>query len=79
MCRESSKPSVALSSRFAVGDEVFSRFPDFFRARDGSRMPRYIVVAESEVALKPKSIDHVHAAALPYAGLSGVAISRRRC
>jgi NADPH:quinone reductase-like Zn-dependent oxidoreductase len=53
-------------SRLAVGDEVFSR-PDI--SRDGA-YAEYIVVAESEVALKPKSIDHVHAAALPLAGLT---------
>jgi len=53
-------------ARFKVGDEVFSR-PDV--ARDGA-YAEYIVVRESEVALKPKSIDHVHAAALPLAGLT---------
>ncbi len=53
-------------SRFAVGDEVFSR-PDL--SRDGA-YAEYIVIRESEVALKPKSIDHVHAAALPFAGLT---------
>ena len=53
-------------SRLAVGDEVFSR-PD--NSRDGA-YAEYIVVAEFEVARKPKSIDHVHAAALPYAGLT---------
>ena len=53
-------------NRLAVGDEVFSH-PDV--SRDGA-YAEYIVVAESEVARKPKSIDHVHAAALPYAGLT---------
>jgi NADPH:quinone reductase-like Zn-dependent oxidoreductase len=53
-------------SRLAGGDEVFSR-PDI--SRDGA-YAEYIVVAGSEVALKPKSIDHVHAAALPLAGLT---------
>ena len=53
-------------SRFAAGDEVFSR-PDV--SRDGA-YAEYIVIRESEVALKPKSIDHVHAAALPFAGLT---------
>ena len=53
-------------SRFAAGDEVFAH-PDI--SRDGA-YAEYIVVAESEVARKPKSIDHVHAAALPYAGLT---------
>ena len=49
-----------------VGDEVFSR-PDI--ARDGA-YAEYLVIKESEVALKPKSIDHIHAAALPLAGLT---------
>jgi NADPH:quinone reductase-like Zn-dependent oxidoreductase len=54
------------TSRLRVGDEVYSR-PDV--ARDGS-YAEYIVVKESEVALKPKSIDHVHAAAVPLAALT---------
>jgi NADPH:quinone reductase-like Zn-dependent oxidoreductase len=53
-------------SRLKVGDEVFSR-PDI--SRDGA-YAEFIVVKESEVALKPKSIDHIHAAALPLAGLT---------
>lgn len=52
--------------RLKVGDEVFSR-PDI--ARDGA-YAEFIVIKESEVALKPKTIDHVHAAALPLAGLT---------
>jgi len=52
--------------RFRVGDEVFSR-PDI--ARDGA-YAEFIIIKESEVALKPKSIDHIHAAALPLAGLT---------
>jgi NADPH:quinone reductase-like Zn-dependent oxidoreductase len=51
---------------FKVGDEVFSR-PDI--ARDGA-YAEFIVIKESEVALKPKSVDHLHAAALPLAGLT---------
>ena len=53
-------------TRFKVGDEVFSR-PDI--SRDGA-YAEYIVIRESEVALKPKSINHLHAAALPLAGLT---------
>ncbi len=49
-----------------VGDEVFSR-PDIFR--DGA-YAEFMVIKESELALKPKSIDHIHAAALPLAGLT---------
>ncbi len=53
-------------TRFKVGDEVFSR-PDI--SRDGA-YAEFIVVRESELALKPKNIDHIHAAALPLAGLT---------
>ncbi len=53
-------------ARLKVGDEVYSR-PDI--ARDGA-YAEYIVVKESEVALKPKSIDHIHAAAIPLAALT---------
>ena len=53
-------------TRFKVGDEVFSR-PDI--ERDGA-YAEFIVIRETEVALKPKSVDHVHAAALPLAGLT---------
>jgi NADPH:quinone reductase-like Zn-dependent oxidoreductase len=53
-------------TRLKVGDEVFSR-PDI--SRDGA-YAEFIVIKESEVALKPKSIDHIHAAALPLAGLT---------
>jgi NADPH:quinone reductase-like Zn-dependent oxidoreductase len=52
--------------RLKAGDEVFSR-PDI--SRDGA-YAEFIVIKESEVALKPHSIDHVHAAALPLAGLT---------
>ncbi len=54
-------------TRLKIGDEVFSR-PDI--SRDGA-YAEFIVVKEAEVALKPKSIDHLHAAALPLAGLTG--------
>jgi NADPH:quinone reductase-like Zn-dependent oxidoreductase len=53
-------------SRFKVGDEVFSR-PDI--QRDGA-YAEYILVRESEVAFKPKSLDHVQAAAIPLAALT---------
>ncbi len=52
--------------RMKVGDEVYSR-PDI--SRNGA-YAEYIVVRESEVALKPKSIDHIHAAAIPLAALT---------
>ncbi len=54
------------AARLKVGDEVFSR-PDI--ARDGA-YAEFIVIREAEVALRPKSIDHVHAAALPLGGLT---------
>ena len=53
-------------TRLKVGDEVYSR-PDI--SRDGA-YAEFIVVKESELALKPRSIDHLHAAALPLAGLT---------
>src|ERR1700734_1990775 len=53
------------AKRLKVGDEVYSR-PDI--SRDGS-YAEYIAVRESEVALKPKSVDHVTAAAIPLAAL----------
>jgi NADPH:quinone reductase-like Zn-dependent oxidoreductase len=52
--------------RLKVGDEVYSR-PDI--SRDGS-YAEYMVVRESETALKPKSIDHVQAAAIPLTSLT---------
>ena len=53
-------------SRFKKGDEVYSE-PD--ASRDGAYAD-YIVVRESEVALKPKSLHHVRAAAVPLATLT---------
>ena len=54
------------TSRLKTGDEVFSR-PDLLR--DGA-YAEFIVIKESEVARKPRTLDHVHAAALPLAGLA---------
>ncbi len=53
-------------TRLKTGDEVYSR-PDI--ARDGA-YAEYIVVREAEVALKPKTVDHIHAAAIPLAALT---------
>ena len=53
-------------SQFKKGDEIFSK-PD--TSRDGA-YAEYVVVRESEVALKPKSLHHVYAAAAPLAGLT---------
>jgi len=56
-------PSV---SRFKKGDEVYS-LPD--HTRNGA-YAEYIVVRESEVALKPNALHHVRAAAVPLATLT---------
>jgi NADPH:quinone reductase-like Zn-dependent oxidoreductase len=51
---------------FSVGDEVYSmvRFPG--EVLGNSRAyAEYVTVSASEVAIKPKGIDHVHAAAAP--------------
>jgi NADPH:quinone reductase-like Zn-dependent oxidoreductase len=53
-------------SRFKIGDEVYS-VPD--PTRDGAYAD-YIVVRESELALKPRSLDHIRAAAVPLAALT---------
>jgi NADPH:quinone reductase-like Zn-dependent oxidoreductase len=54
------------AGRFHKGDEVYSR-PDL--ARDGA-YAEYIVAKEAEVARKPKSLDHIQAAAVPLACLT---------
>jgi NADPH:quinone reductase-like Zn-dependent oxidoreductase len=59
-------PGPAAAGQFKKGDEVFSK-PD--TSRDGG-YAEYIVVRESEIALKPKSLHHVYAAAVPLAGLT---------
>jgi NADPH:quinone reductase-like Zn-dependent oxidoreductase len=53
-------------SRFKKGDEVYS-VPD--ASRDGA-YAEYTVVRESELALKPKSLHHVRAAAVPLAAVT---------
>jgi NADPH:quinone reductase-like Zn-dependent oxidoreductase len=54
------------AARFKPGDEVYSR-PDI--ARSGA-YAEYIVIREEELALKPTSLDHVAAAAVPLAALT---------
>lgn len=51
---------------FSVGDEVHAmvRFPEDLMTGSGG-YAEYICVAASELALKPKGIDHVHAAGAP--------------
>jgi NADPH:quinone reductase-like Zn-dependent oxidoreductase len=53
-------------TRFKPGDEVYG-WPD--AARNGA-YAEYIAVDENRLALKPKSLDHVHSAAIPLAGLT---------
>ena len=59
-------PGPAAAGQFKKGDEVFSK-PDM--SRDGA-YAEYIVVRATEIALKPKSLHHVYAAAVPLAGLA---------
>src|ERR1700720_163538 len=58
--------NLAAAGRFKVGDEVYS-IPD--QTRNGA-YAEYIVVRESELALKPKSLHHIRAAAVPLAALT---------
>ena len=50
----------------AVGDEVYGLTDQF---RDGSAA-EYVAVEARNVARKPQTVDHVHAAAVPRAGLT---------
>jgi NADPH:quinone reductase-like Zn-dependent oxidoreductase len=54
------------ASRFKIGDEVYS-LPD--PTRNGAYAD-YIVVREPELALKPNSLHHIRAAAVPLAALT---------
>ncbi|MDH6111623.1 NADPH:quinone reductase-like Zn-dependent oxidoreductase [Kitasatospora sp. MAP12-15] len=54
-------------ARFAVGDEVYG-MPFFPRAAGG--YAEYVATPSRQVARKPASLDHVHAAALPLAALT---------
>lgn len=49
-----------------IGDSVYAR-PSIFR---NGAYAEYIAVKAAEVALKPESIDYIHAAAVPLAGLT---------
>ena len=59
-------PRPAAAGRFKKGDEVYS-LPD--PTRNGAYAD-YIVVRESELALKPNSLHHIRAAAVPLAALT---------
>jgi NADPH:quinone reductase-like Zn-dependent oxidoreductase len=50
----------------AVGDEVYGLTDQF---RDGAAA-EYVAVEARNLALKPQTVDHVHAAAVPRAGLT---------
>lgn len=49
---------------FSVGDEVYAMVR-FFSVGDSQAYAEYVSVPAAEVALKPASIDHVHAAGAP--------------
>jgi NADPH:quinone reductase-like Zn-dependent oxidoreductase len=51
---------------FAPGDEVYARAGVY---RDGANA-EYVAIAASDVAAKPRSLDYVHAAALPHVVLT---------
>lgn len=51
---------------FRKGDAVYAR-PNV--SRNGT-YAEYVAVNAAEIALKPKSIDHIHAAAVPLAGIT---------
>ena len=51
---------------FKPGDEVYG-FPD--SSRNGA-YAEYIAVEQTKLARKPKSLDHIHSAAIPLAGLT---------
>src|SRR5579862_3185597 len=51
---------------FKPGDEVYGR-PDLGRS---GAYAEYVVVKESEIARKPKNLDHIHSAAIPLVGLT---------
>jgi NADPH:quinone reductase-like Zn-dependent oxidoreductase len=53
-------------TQWKPGDEVYGR-PDV--GRNGA-YAEYIAVKEGELARKPKSLDHIHSAAIPLAGLT---------
>ncbi|WP_345107807.1 NADP-dependent oxidoreductase [Streptomyces drozdowiczii] len=54
---------------FAPGDEVMGllRFPEMMQS---GAYAEYVTAPASDLALKPASLDHVHAAALPMSGLT---------
>lgn len=63
---ESVAPDV---TAFSSGDEVFGmiRFPSF---GESSGYAEYVSAPVSDLAIKPRGLDHVHAAAAPMSGLT---------
>src|ERR1700688_3225300 len=55
-------------TQFKKGDQVYV-VPDGARSGKGT-YAEYVVVKETEAALKPKSVDHIHAAAIPLVALT---------
>jgi NADPH:quinone reductase-like Zn-dependent oxidoreductase len=53
-------------TRFKKGDEVFA----LLNPAKGGTYAEYVVVNESELALKPKSLHHIRAAAVPVAAVT---------
>ena len=54
-------------TKFKKGDEVYAR-PDV--VQHGGAYAEYAVVKETQTALKPKSVDYVHAATVPVAAVT---------
>jgi NADPH:quinone reductase-like Zn-dependent oxidoreductase len=55
-------------TKFKKGDQVYAR-PNITHDGHGG-YAEYVVAKEAEMALKPKSIDHVHAATIPVAAVT---------
>ncbi|MBL0921205.1 MAG: NADP-dependent oxidoreductase [Phycisphaerales bacterium] len=53
-------------TKFKPGDEVYA----YLNLQKGGGYAQFAAVAESEAALKPRSIDHIHAGATPLAALT---------
>ena len=53
-------------TRFKKGDEVFA----LLNPAKGGAYAEYVVVSESELTLKPKSLHHIRAAAIPVAAVT---------
>src|ERR1700751_2443275 len=58
-------------TQFKKGDAIYAG-PDGARSGKGP-YAEYVVVKETEAALKPKSINHIHAAAIPVVALTALA------